>query len=261
MTYKIGVLICALTCCAAANAQEQNGKIIFYRESHFAEFDYKPLLFCDGFQLGQIPNGSYMEVAAQPGQHECVAESADGPETKIEIVPGRVVYQRIVITSTMKRHAALTVSDEDEYKKRKKLNRIATAELDSVQPLAPVAPLPDAVQGKKDNQESPDGAEGPEKVFHPGADGVGYPRCVHCPDPRFTAKARHDKIEGTVHLTAIIGVDGKASKIEVAQGLRQDMDEQAVEAVRNWRFEPARGPDGEPVSTIVPIEITFRLLK
>jgi TonB family protein len=261
MKYRAAILALLFAWCVTANAQEQNGKIIFYRESHFAEFDYKPLLYCDGFQLGQIVNGSYMDVSAQPGLHECVAESADGPVTKIEVEPGSVVYQRIVITPTVKRHAVLTASDEGGYKKQKKLNRIATAELDSVQPLAPVVPLSETAQAKKDNQESPVGAAGPEKVFRPGADGVGYPRCVHCPDPQYTAKARHDRIEGTIHLTAVIGADGRANRIEVAQGLRQDMDEQAVEAVRNWRFEPARGPDGEPVAVVVPIEITFQMLR
>jgi outer membrane biosynthesis protein TonB len=37
------------------------------------------------------------------------------------------------------------------------------------------------------------------------------------------------------------------------------LDENAVAAVKTWRCKPAAGPNGKPVPTIVPIEVTFRL--
>jgi outer membrane biosynthesis protein TonB len=33
----------------------------------------------------------------------------------------------------------------------------------------------------------------------------------------------------------------------------------AIAAVRTWRFKPALGPDGKPVTVNAPIEVTFRL--
>jgi TonB family protein len=261
MAYKVAIIFLLYAWCPNGNAQEKTGKIVFYRESHFIDYDYKPLLYCDGFELARIVNGSYAEVAAQPGRHECVAEFAEGPMTMIDIVPGGVAYQRVVITPTLKRHAVLTASSEEEFRQQKKLTRIATAELDSVQPLAPVALPSPAPLAKADNHESAVNVSEPEAIFQPGVAGVSYPRCVFCPDPKYTAKARHDKIEGTVTLKVVIGTDGTASNIELVKGLGQGMDEQAINAVKNWRFEPARGPNGEPVAVVAPIEITFRILK
>ena len=41
--------------------------------------------------------------------------------------------------------------------------------------------------------------------------------------------------------------------------LFRSLEEKAVEAVRGWRFKPAIGPNGKPVATLVPVEVTFRL--
>ena len=37
------------------------------------------------------------------------------------------------------------------------------------------------------------------------------------------------------------------------------LEANAVETVRNWHFLPAKGPDGNPVATVVPIEVSFRI--
>jgi TonB family protein len=107
------------------------------------------------------------------------------------------------------------------------------------------------------------GAAGPvfESTVPPIIGGVSYPHCVYCPDPKYTTEARDAHLEGTVHLQAIIGKDGTATDIKVVKGLGLGLDKQAVNAVQRWRFKPALGPNGDPVATIVPIEINFRLLK
>ena len=261
MTHRAAIAVLLFTCCASVTAQEQNGKIVFYRESHFIDFDYKLQLFCDGFELARMVNGSYLEVVAQPGRHECVAESTQGPATMIDIVPGGIAYLRVVITPTVKRHAMLTASNQEEYKRQKKLARIATAESDSLQPLVPAVPPPPIARTNPDSRElSARGAE-PEVVFHPGSGGVTYPKCIYCTDPKYTPQALHAKINGTLELTAIVGVDGKAHKIEIVKGLGQGLDEQAVIAIQSWRFQPAVGPNGEPVAVVVPIQVTFNISK
>jgi TonB family protein len=58
----------------------------------------------------------------------------------------------------------------------------------------------------------------------------------------------------------VITVDGRATDIRVVQSPGLGLDEKAIEAVRTWRFRPAYGPNGKPVATISPIEVTFRLL-
>jgi TonB family protein len=171
----------------------------------------------------------------------------------------------VVITPTVKRHAVLTASDEEEYKKQKRLARITTAELDSVQPLLPVGPVPPIALARTNGYEPPaNGAalldQDPD-IAHPGVGGVAYPMCNYCPDPQYTEQARRAKLNGTVELKAIVGVDGKAHNIEIVKALGKGLDEQAVNAVQAWRFKPAIGPNGDPVPVAVPIQITFRLLK
>jgi protein TonB len=97
-------------------------------------------------------------------------------------------------------------------------------------------------------------------VFRPGTNGVGYPTCIYCPNPQYSDEARKAKYTGTVVLQAVITADGRAVDIKVVQGPGLGLEEKAIEAVRTWRFKPAYGPNGKPVATISPIEVTFRLL-
>lgn len=92
-----------------------------------------------------------------------------------------------------------------------------------------------------------------------GVAGFGVPDCVYCPPPEYTKKARAAKLVGTAVLQVIITADGHATDISVKRSLDADLDAQAIKAVSKWRFKPAIGPRGQPVSVICPIEVTFRL--
>jgi protein TonB len=96
--------------------------------------------------------------------------------------------------------------------------------------------------------------------FHAGKDGVGYPDCAYCPQPKYSEEARKAKYQGTVVLQAVITADGRAIDIQVVKGPGLGLEEKAVEAVKTWRFKPALGPNGKPVAVVVPIEVNFRLL-
>jgi len=45
----------------------------------------------------------------------------------------------------------------------------------------------------------------------------------------------------------------------VVRSLGYGLDDQAVEAVRQWVFDPAKGPDGKSVAVCVTAETTFRI--
>lgn len=95
--------------------------------------------------------------------------------------------------------------------------------------------------------------------FRPGTGGVGYPSCVYCPTPQYSAEARAAKVEGVVVLMAVIQPDGHATSIEIVKGLGLGLDEKAIEALGNWRFKAAVGPNGKPVPVRTPIEIKFNM--
>jgi protein TonB len=64
-------------------------------------------------------------------------------------------------------------------------------------------------------------------------------------------------IQGTVVLEAVVTVDGCPSRIRVIRSLdRGGLDEEAVAAVAQWRFEPGRLADA-PVDVLVTIMLDF----
>src|SRR5579862_8943695 len=94
-------------------------------------------------------------------------------------------------------------------------------------------------------------------VFRVGG-GVSPPRALDTPDPEYSEEARKAKYQGTCVLWLIVGPDGKPRDIKVARALGMGLDEKAIEAVKNWKFEPAM-KDGKPVAVQINVEVSFRL--
>jgi TonB family protein len=94
-------------------------------------------------------------------------------------------------------------------------------------------------------------------VFRVGG-GVSAPRALDTPDPEYSEEARKAKYQGTCVLWLIVGPDGKPRDVKIARALGMGLDEKAIEAVRNWKFEPAM-KDGKPVAVQINVEVNFRL--
>jgi len=88
--------------------------------------------------------------------------------------------------------------------------------------------------------------------------GVSAPRPVYSPDPEYSEEARRAKYQGTVILYVIVGPDGKPHDVRIMRSLGMGLDEKAIEAVKTWRFDPAR-KNAQPVSVQISVEVTFRL--
>jgi periplasmic protein TonB len=88
--------------------------------------------------------------------------------------------------------------------------------------------------------------------------GVSAPRPLFTPDPEYSEEARKAKYQGVVVLWLVIGSDGRPHEIRVARPLGMGLDEKAIEAVRTWRFDPAK-KDGQPVAVQMNGEVSFRL--
>lgn len=96
------------------------------------------------------------------------------------------------------------------------------------------------------------------RIARAGVGGVTVPVCIYCPGPQYTDKAKAAKYHGTVILQVVITTEGRAANISIIKRVGMGLDEAAIEAVRDWKFRPAVGPDGQAVATLVPIEIAFR---
>jgi TonB family protein len=72
---------------------------------------------------------------------------------------------------------------------------------------------------------------------------VTPPELTYKVDPGYTVEARKSKINGTVMLAILVGVDGKVSDIHVLEKLEPGLDARAITAVSKWRFKPAMRGD------------------
>jgi TonB family protein len=96
-------------------------------------------------------------------------------------------------------------------------------------------------------------------AYAAGIGGIGFPKCIACPDPSYSDQARSAKISGIVVLHLIVTAEGQTSNIQVKRSLGYGLDEQAIEAVGNWRFEPVVGSEDKPVPVWTDIEVNFRI--
>jgi periplasmic protein TonB len=95
-------------------------------------------------------------------------------------------------------------------------------------------------------------------VYRPGG-AVSAPRLIKEVKPRYTEVALRSMIQGTVVMEAVVTGDGCASHIRVVRSLdRGGLDEEAVLAVAQWRFEPGRLA-GAPVDVLVTIMLDFAI--
>ena len=88
--------------------------------------------------------------------------------------------------------------------------------------------------------------------------GISAPTAISSPDPQYTEEARRAKKQGMCTLWLIVDSTGRPRDIRVVRGLGFGLDEKALEAVRNWRFQPAL-KDGKPVDVQISVEVEFHL--
>jgi TonB family protein len=88
--------------------------------------------------------------------------------------------------------------------------------------------------------------------------GVSMPRAIYAPEPEFSEEARIKKFQGEVTLLVTIGTDGRAKNLTVVRSLGMGLDQKALDAVRTWRFDPAK-KDGRPVAVQMNIIVNFHL--
>jgi protein TonB len=94
-------------------------------------------------------------------------------------------------------------------------------------------------------------------VYRVGA-GISAPTATYSPDPDYTEEARRAKKQGTCVLWLIVDSSGHPRDIRVMRGLGFGLDAKAMEAVKQWKFQPAL-KDGKPVDVQISVEVEFHL--
>ena len=100
-------------------------------------------------------------------------------------------------------------------------------------------------------------ANADEEIRHIG-NGVTAPKLIYKVQPKYTKRAKKAKLHGVVKLSIVVSSRGTAEDISVTEGLDPDLDAEAVKAVLQWRFEPAK-EDGRAVPVWASVEVNFQL--
>lgn len=84
--------------------------------------------------------------------------------------------------------------------------------------------------------------------------GVSPPILLYAVDPKFSPQAKDKKVGGTVLVGLIVDEKGKPLYIRVIRGVGMGLDENAVDAVKQYKFKPAM-ENGKPVRVSINIEV------
>jgi TonB family protein len=96
------------------------------------------------------------------------------------------------------------------------------------------------------------------KPYKVGEEGVKAPVIIKEVKPQYSRDAMERKVQGTVELRAVVLKNGAVGSIEVTKSLEPDLDQAAIDALKQWRFRPGTKGD-KPVDVEVSVELTFTL--
>jgi protein TonB len=90
--------------------------------------------------------------------------------------------------------------------------------------------------------------------------GVSSPTIIRSQDPAYTSEAMRAKVQGEVHLEAVVQPNGLLTDIKVVKSLDRTygLDQAAIDAARKWLFRPGQ-KDGKAVPVKVQLILEFRL--
>ena len=87
---------------------------------------------------------------------------------------------------------------------------------------------------------------------------IERPKPLLMVDPEFSEEARKSKYQGTVRVIFYVGTDGRAHRPSIPRPLGMGLDQQTLNVVSLWRFQPAHKLD-QTVPANMNIEISFNL--
>ena len=107
--------------------------------------------------------------------------------------------------------------------------------------------------GETDETEGQD-----EDKIHYVTEDITPPVKLSAVPPQYTEEAKKARVQGVAILQVVINEQGNVTKAQVLKGLPMGLSEAALEAVKQWTFEPAR-ENGVPVSVYYNLTINFQL--
>jgi len=121
-------------------------------------------------------------------------------------------------------------------------------------PVGPPTPAP--------SRPAPVAPSGPAVAALPpdGVTQTAVPRGGYQVRPSYPHNARRLGIQGTTLLSVFVAADGRVADVVVKQSAgHPDLDQAAADAVKRWRFDPARrGSEAVAMWVLLPVEFRLR---
>jgi TonB family protein len=83
------------------------------------------------------------------------------------------------------------------------------------------------------------------------------PKLIHSVDPRYTDQARQDHIQGSCLVGLTVDEHGDPQNVHIIRSLEPSLDDAAIAAVRQYKFQPAT-KEGEPIAVPISVSVEFR---
>jgi len=135
---------------------------------------------------------------------------------------------------------------------------ISAAPVDTAPPVATETAVSPVAESARQAAAPPAPSVAPraEQTVTPPVFNAAY---LRNPPPRYPPAARRNSEEGTVVLRVLVTTDGTASRTELDRSSGSAvLDSAALEAVRSWRFVPARR-GSQNIEDWVRVPVVFRL--
>ena len=116
-------------------------------------------------------------------------------------------------------------------------------------------PVPPAAAAPAETAPSANEGAGGGPLLAPSQVDVA-PKPVTQVMPVYPAEALKRRLRGNVSLRVVVNANGEPGEITVVSGAHPDLNDAAIAAARQWRFEPAR-KSGRPVRTTTTVRFSF----
>lgn len=193
-------------------------------------------------RAGELPKGTVIPIHAVDHAYFAYKDRANGvafvASADVDLVPPDPKSPDIVPDSSIA------------------LRRLST--FDSPTPLptpVEIPPAPPPLEGGIG--ERPPVAPPPPPAAREGAS-VEPAVVIEKVDPPYPEFAVRAQVEGSVLMDIGIDENGRVTDVQVTRGLPFGLSEAAAGAVRQWRYRPARGPEG-PIPSRKTVRILFTL--
>lgn len=99
-------------------------------------------------------------------------------------------------------------------------------------------------------------ASATEREKPEGQTNLTMPVLIHSERPEYPITGKKDHVNGICLISLTVDEQGTPTHVHIVKSLRPDFDENAIKAVREYRFKPALR-EGKPVAREIKVEVQF----